>query len=140
VLGILAVGSTKDTPGPISDTFIGKIKRYFPSLYFSLSLWERDLLDSYFSSLSAPPQVVVSRTLGTIEPGGTSNVPNRTPLSLVSLDTSVSLPEEPSLTATMARPDNDSQTFCQPVGEQVLENMITFLVQPIGRPLVLFPY
>jgi hypothetical protein len=97
-LGVLAAGSVEDTPGPISDTFIGKLKTYCPALYFSLSSWERDLLDNSFSSLFAPLQVVVSGNLGTTEPGGTYTVPDRTPLHPVSLDTSVSLPEEPSLT------------------------------------------
>jgi hypothetical protein len=39
---------TEESPEPADTTFIGKLKFYCPSLYFSLSSWERDHLDSVF--------------------------------------------------------------------------------------------
>jgi hypothetical protein len=92
-LGVLAVGSTEDTPGPISKSFISKLKTYCLALYFSLSSCECDFLDSSFSSLFSPTQVVVMGALGMTELGGTSTFSDRTPLIMVSLDTSISLPK-----------------------------------------------
>jgi hypothetical protein len=41
---------TEESPEPTDPTFIGKLKLLCPSLYFSLSAWERDHLDSVFLS------------------------------------------------------------------------------------------
>jgi hypothetical protein len=38
----------EESPEPTDATFIGKLKLFFPSLYNSLSAWERDHLDSFF--------------------------------------------------------------------------------------------
>jgi hypothetical protein len=37
-----------DSPDSSNNTFIGKLKHYCPSLYFTLSVWERDHLDTFF--------------------------------------------------------------------------------------------
>jgi hypothetical protein len=38
--------STEDSPVLLDHTFIGKLKHYCLALYFSLTAWERDHLNS----------------------------------------------------------------------------------------------
>jgi hypothetical protein len=38
----------EESPEQPNTSFVGKLKQYCPSLYFSLSAWERDHLDSTF--------------------------------------------------------------------------------------------
>jgi hypothetical protein len=38
--------SSEDNPTTTDSTFVGKLKHYCPNLYFSLSVWERDHLNS----------------------------------------------------------------------------------------------
>jgi hypothetical protein len=46
--GDFSTARAEESPEPPNPTFVGKLKLYCPSLYFSLSAWERDHLDSTF--------------------------------------------------------------------------------------------
>jgi len=39
-----------DSPPSSNSTFVGKLRLYVPSLYCTLSAWERDNLDSFYSA------------------------------------------------------------------------------------------
>jgi hypothetical protein len=59
-LGGQAASSDEDTPGNSTATFVGKLKSLCPSLYFSLTAWERDHLDSTFTSERFPQSGSIS--------------------------------------------------------------------------------
>jgi hypothetical protein len=48
-----------DSPTYSNNTFIGKLRHYCPSLYFTLSTWERDHLDTFFPSESSFPSATI---------------------------------------------------------------------------------
>jgi hypothetical protein len=61
-LGDYAAMRVEDTSGNSVATFVGKLKSLCPSLYFSLSAWERDHLDSTFMPERLPSSVNDSGT------------------------------------------------------------------------------
>jgi hypothetical protein len=48
-----------DSPSSSNTTFVGKLRHYVPSLYCTLSAWERDHLNSFYSSESSVAEVTV---------------------------------------------------------------------------------
>jgi hypothetical protein len=58
--------SSEDSLVASDHTFIGKLKYYFPKLYFSLTAWEREHLNSIlFLEQSLPPVLDKGKTLDT---------------------------------------------------------------------------
>jgi hypothetical protein len=49
-----ATSTNEDAPGISAATIVGKLKSLCPSLYFSLTSWERDHLDNTYTSERLP--------------------------------------------------------------------------------------
>jgi hypothetical protein len=56
-VGTFTSVSEADSSGTLSDSYLGKLKLYCPSLFFKLSSWEKDFLEKTFpSSLFSLPE------------------------------------------------------------------------------------
>jgi hypothetical protein len=57
-VGVFSMGFVEDSTGHFSETFIGKLRNFCPSLYFKLSSWERDFLDKSFPTTTLPSKEI----------------------------------------------------------------------------------
>jgi len=129
-LGDYAALRTEDTYGNLVATFVGNLKSLCPSLYFSLSTWERDHLDSTFMPKRLPSSVNDSGTSSETDMMRTDPVVDRDdplPKSVITLE---------PLSAELF-PKTFIDDRCTVLGtnrvvciDPVLDRMITSLVPP----------
>jgi hypothetical protein len=108
-----------DEPTTMDTTFVGKLRHYVPSLYCSLSAWERNLLDSIFSEVSTVNEVLHSPKARVSEMEGRIN-PSYSTLSPLALyeegrnqPAPTTSPSLPTIVQVDSRQSEDSPTLIE---------------------------
>jgi hypothetical protein len=125
---LCAAASDEDVLEAESDSFLGKLKSFCPTLFFKLSSWERDFLGNDVPMTQAMSVVPASQYVDSSDRGDYPSVFDRTILTPPIFDSTVTSLIVPPVASPLEKVLHDSPPSNHHVPEPLLDFVIDSLI------------